>query len=512
MNDKGSNNQLAAEKEQYIFTVGNDKSDSTITDNISAIPSLFVCGLSGTGKTTFIQNIIVDILKKNSAASIKLLIYSNKGEYGQFNGLNEMSVPVIDDIRKAVSATEWLLFEAKRRQKVLAENGTRSISAFNKVCVNEAEVLPELIAIFDDPFSYGTDPELIDKIALVIQNCRSVGIHVVIITTDIQSKYAKNILNIIPHRACFCVSSQTESKKLIGRNGAETLAIPGGLIYKTLSTVCECVVPVVDYDALDAAIEKRKRSQNITMDALGQKAANLFEKNVAELPPPPQTDLYYDELLVQATEVVLEMKSCSVSMLQRKLKQGYSRCARIVDQLEELGIVGPYNGAKPREVVVDHDGARKVFDMLGFDTSTIRSCSKDTISSGSNRKDDIPVSLRPFSIFSVKGGTISVSLDKVFLSYRVNTSLGTGTVSTHFDSTVISGLVLKKPGLFRDGFIQFIVKTDADIVNSSPELININNRNVSNYLTLSIEQKDLRISRLFLQQLAEDVGISVAEK
>lgn len=532
---------VAASAEGEITTViGTTSSGETVIQDLALLPHILICGFSGAGKTSFIQSVLTDIAASYSQQTVLYTIYDSSGvNYTIFNGLPHMLNPVIIDGQTKRTLFQWLNYIISLRLKNLADASVKDIHSFNRQAKNNGtETLPHLFVVLDDFSSIEMNDENMSLLISALRNGRPAGVHLILITSLTSTKaLPKDILSNIPCRLSFCVSTKADSRVAIDQQGAEALSVPGELIFKWQNKLVKCQGAYYPYEDIEKTIKALKRQSKKDINAIADMAAQIFEKQASKKKAPATaisdnlTDTGYDEALPDAVEAVLEMRQCSVSMLQRKVKLSYSRAARIVDQMEELGIVGPYEGAKPRTVLVDREGWLEIARQIGFksiDTSPELSQKNQEVqeylqranehvrraNAQANTEDDDDgpdVPMRDFPQFYAGENSLCVRNNQIKLSIRIITNLGPGTGSPSFNGKVIAGLVYKKPRLFSQGYIQFYLKPDVKIINQNPELARITKNNVNDYLKTDFSSAEAKTVKLFMTQISEDIGIPLRE-
>lgn len=331
------------------FFLGYDKDKKPVICDLSRMPHLFVCGVSGSGKTSFVQAALALIAASKTPKDTNFIIYSsNIADYKVFMNIEHLLTPVVDSAIKAAGVIQWALVETLKRYRLFSEKGVRDFASFNRISDN---VLPKIVLVIDDindvlKVSADTSSTLQE----LLTKGRAAGVHCIVVTSIASNKLVKTkLIPSIPSKACFSLPCVSDSKALIESSVASKLDFPGHLVFKGNGMFVETSsIPFSDDDIKSFIQEK----------------IPLRPEVIQTKEPTKEND--YDEMLPQAVEAILETRQCSVSMLQRRVKLGYSRAARIVDQMEELGIVGPYEGAKPRSVLVDRTGWLEIQARLGI--------------------------------------------------------------------------------------------------------------------------------------------------
>lgn len=357
--------------------LGIDSDSHVFSKDLLVIPHALICGVSGSGKTAFLQTLLTVVVNKKSEKEIKLLIYDSKlSDYSSFNGIPHVYIPTINDPTRGTGCIQWVLVEMLKRYRLFSEAKVKNISMYNEIC---EESLPHVFVIIDDFFELihlsPAEGDLISSLQRILISGRQAGIHCMLVTAVPSDKrLKKELLPNIPCKICFAFSSVAESKAILEMPNAAKLNSPGEIIYKDINTLRKVQVFYASDEELAISLSKLKSNQIEPTKNDNQVSPKIleFEKRhvyggYQNASPSPEQDCKQeglDEMLPAAVNVVLETGSCSVSMLQRRVKLGYSRAARIVDQLEEIGVVGPYEGAKPRAVLVNREQWKEIANNL----------------------------------------------------------------------------------------------------------------------------------------------------
>ena len=350
------------------FAVGKDISGNCIVGDIAKMPHVLVAGTTGSGKSVCMNSLIVSLLYKSSPEDVKLIMIDPKMvEFGIYNGIPQLLVPVVTDPKKAAGALQWTVTEMMRRYSMLGEAGTREIESYNKIAASHSEYshMPQIVVLIDElaDLMLVAGKEVEESICRIAQMGRAAGIHLVIATQRPSADVITGLMKAnIPSRIAFAVSSAMESRIILDTPGAEKLIGKGDMLFAPLGKgkprrVQGCFIDDSEVERVVNYV-KQHSSPNYSDDVqaqidlkasqTGKGGASAAAAGAAEGPQEEEGD----ELLPAAVEVILETKQASVSMLQRRLKLGYARAARIVDEMEERGIVGPYEGSKPRALLI----------------------------------------------------------------------------------------------------------------------------------------------------------------
>lgn len=346
------------------FAIGKDISGECVTGNIAKLPHMLIAGTTGSGKSVCLNSLIISLLYKSTPEQVRLIMIDPKMvELGVYNGIPNLYVPVVTDPKKAAGALQWAVVEMLKRYRLFSEAGVRDLTGYNAVCRKNGEpILPQVVIVVDElaDLMLCAAKDVEESICRVAQMGRASGMHLVIATQRPSADVITGLMKAnIPSRIAFAVSSALESRIILDTQGAEKLVGMGDMLYAPLGSGKPTRVQgafVSDEereDVINFIKQGAKAEYSDEILAQIEKAAEDEKSCGAEpagAPEAPQND--YDELLPQAVDVIFETKQASVSMLQRRLKLGYSRAARMVDQMEELGVVGPFEGSKPRQVLI----------------------------------------------------------------------------------------------------------------------------------------------------------------
>ena len=352
------------ESEEYLsldsklpLTLGKNISGAPIISTIDKMPHLLIAGATGSGKSVCINTIIMSILFRAYPHEVKLLLIDPKVvELSIYNGIPHLLIPVITEPKKAASALGWAVEEMERRYKLFAQNSVRDINSYNnkfKGNENESEKLPKILIIIDElaDLMMVAAQEIEDYICRLAQMARAAGIYLIIATQRPSVDVITGIIKAnIPSRISFAVSSQIDSRTILDMAGAEKLLGKGDMLFfpSNLSKPIRVQGAFISDEEVEKIVDHLK-SQNITEyndDIMESIEQDVVVGNIKE---------DTDELLIDAINLVVEEGQASISLLQRRLKIGYARAARIVDEMEALGIIGGFEGSKPRKVLISKE-------------------------------------------------------------------------------------------------------------------------------------------------------------
>lgn len=340
-------------KGKLSFMLGLDVAGIPIGVNLEKMPHLLIAGSTGSGKSVCINNVIMTLLYRNSPSDLKLILIDPKRvELVPYNSLPHLLTPVITDVDKTVSALKWTIAEMERRYKVLQETGKRNIDAYNS---SAKEKMPYIVLVIDElaDLMVAAGREIESSIVRLAQMARATGIHLIVATQRPSVDVITGLIKAnITARIAFAVASQVDSRTILDSAGAEKLLGNGDMLYIASDTGKPKRVQGIFIE--DGEIQK-------VTDFIKKAGAPTYDEEILNYKPAQTSGIGAegageDELFDDAVEVVVQAKKASASLLQRRLRIGYARAARLLDILESKGIVGPAEGAKPRDVLIDEGG------------------------------------------------------------------------------------------------------------------------------------------------------------
>nr|WP_084226077.1 DNA translocase FtsK [Planococcus salinarum] len=340
---------------KLLFGLGRDVTGQAVMTELNKMPHLLVAGSTGSGKSVCINGIITSIIMRAKPHEVKMMMIDPKMvELNVYNGIPHLLAPVVTDPRKAAQALKKIVSEMERRYELFSHTGTRNIEGYNeyvRVFNEENEdkhpKLPFIVVIVDElaDLMMVASNEVEDAITRLAQMARAAGIHLVIATQRPSVNVITGVIKAnIPSRIAFAVSSAIDSRTILDMGGAEKLLGRGDMLF--LGAGQSKPVRVQGAFLSDTEVEK------IVDFAIEQQKAQYQEDMIPTEVEEKSIDDETDEIYDDAVQLVTEMQTASVSMLQRRFRVGYSRAARIIDQMEQRGVVGPYEGSKPRSVLV----------------------------------------------------------------------------------------------------------------------------------------------------------------
>jgi S-DNA-T family DNA segregation ATPase FtsK/SpoIIIE len=338
---------------KLAFAVGKDIAGTSVIADIATMPHLLIAGATGSGKSVCINTLITSLIYKATPKEVKFLMVDPKMvELGIYNGIPHLLIPVVTDPKKAAGALNWAVQEMTNRYKLFAENSVRDLKGYNNIMIKEGkETLPQIVIIIDElsDLMMVAPNDVEDCICRLAQMARAAGMHLVIATQRPSVNVITGVIKAnIPSRISFAVSSQVDSRTILDMSGAEKLLGKGDMLFSPLGMS----KPVRVQGALITDKEVESIVSFIKLKATARYDEDILKEIESQAEPTRQDDNFDDELLPQVIDMVIEQGQASTSLIQRKFKLGYSRAARILDSMEAQGIVGPFEGSKPRKVLI----------------------------------------------------------------------------------------------------------------------------------------------------------------
>ncbi len=342
---------------KIAFAVGKDTAGNVVIADISQMPHLLIAGATGSGKSVCINTLIASILYKADPSEVKFIMIDPKVvELNVYNGVPHLLSPVVTDPKKAAVVLNWAVSEMNARYKLFAESGVRDLFGYNEFLIEKGDenTLPQIVIIIDElaDLMLVAAKEVEDSICRLAQMARAAGMHIVIATQRPSVDVITGVIKAnIPSRISFTVSSQVDSRTILDMAGAEKLVGKGDMLFSPIGV--QKPVRVQGSFISDREVEsivnavKFNSSQKFDQDLINQ-----IQSYKEESPIENNTE---DELFPEVVEIVLELGQASTSMIQRKLRIGYSRAARLMDQLEAWGIVSSADGSKPRNILISKE-------------------------------------------------------------------------------------------------------------------------------------------------------------
>ena len=371
--------EFAKHKSKVSFAVGKDIGGNRIIGDIGKLPHLLIAGTTGSGKSVCMNRLIISLLYKAKPEEVKLIMIDPKMvELGIYNGIPHLLIPVVTDPKKAAGSLQWAVTEMMRRYRMMADAGVRDLESYNKQARmsadDEFEPMPQIVVVIDElaDLMLVAAKEVEESICRIAQMGRASGIHLVIATQRPSADVITGLMKAnIPSRIAFAVASAMESRIILDTAGAEKLVGKGDMLYAPLGQgkpkrVQGCFITDNEVQDVVTFIKDSSEAEysDSVMAEIDKKAAESGKSGSGSSgSTAAETESSDgDEMLPAAVDVILETGQASVSMLQRRLKLGYARAARIMDEMEERGLVGPFEGSKPRQLLITREQWQAIKD------------------------------------------------------------------------------------------------------------------------------------------------------
>ncbi|EDW22805.1 DNA translocase FtsK [Bacillus pumilus] len=343
---------------KLLIGLGRNISGEAVLAEMNKMPHLLVAGSTGSGKSVCINGIITSILMRAKPHEVKMMMIDPKMvELNVYNGIPHLLAPVVTDPKKASQALKKVVSEMERRYELFSHTGTRNIEGYNDYIkrMNQSEEakqpeLPYIVVIVDElaDLMMVASSDVEDSITRLSQMARAAGIHLIIATQRPSVDVITGVIKAnIPSRIAFSVSSQTDSRTILDMGGAEKLLGRGDMLFLPVGAN----KPV----RVQGAFLSDEEVEHVVDHVITQQKAQYQEEMIPTEETQDQLTAVDDDLYDEAVELIIGMQTASVSMLQRRFRIGYTRAARLIDAMEERGVVGPYEGSKPREVLLSKE-------------------------------------------------------------------------------------------------------------------------------------------------------------
>lgn len=368
---------FAAVTSPTTFCLGRNIVGENVFTDIARMPHLLIAGATGSGKSVCLNSLIISLLYKASPQQVRLIMIDPKVvELGVYNGIPHLLIPVVTDPKKAAGALHWAVEEMERRYKLFSEKKTRNMQGYNKLCA-PGENLPYIVIIIDElaDLMMVAPADVEDAICRIAQLARAAGIHLVIATQRPSVDVITGLIKAnIPSRIAFAVSSGTDSRTILDGNGAEKLLGRGDMLYAPAGSgktqrVQGCFVTEEEVEDVVTWIVEQQTGERYSDEI--QQHVDSFEitpksgrKERFSASEREEEAPVYDNLLPEVVDKLYDQGQLSISMVQRKMSVGYARAARLVDQLEELGIITEGVGAKPRRFLKTRQEIEQILDEV----------------------------------------------------------------------------------------------------------------------------------------------------
>ena len=352
-------------KSKLAFGLGKDVAGEAVVTDIAKMPHVLIAGATGSGKSVCINTLISSILYKAKPSEVKLLMVDPKVvELSVYNGIPHLLIPVVTDPKKAAGALAWAVQEMENRYQLFATKGVRDLKGYNETAKQEegAGILPQIVIIIDElaDLMMVASKDVEDSICRLAQKARAAGMHLVIATQRPSVDVITGIIKAnVPSRISFAVSSQIDSRTILDMVGAEKLLGKGDMLFYPAGSPKPTRVQgaFVSDKEVEKIVDFIKSNGEVTYneDIIEQIENSGKSDKERDLESEQTDDDGADPFLNEAIETVIETRQASTSFIQRRFKVGYARAGRIIDQMEERGVISGYQGSKPREVLMSKE-------------------------------------------------------------------------------------------------------------------------------------------------------------
>lgn len=344
---------------KVAFAMGKDIGGKCIITDLSKMPHLLIAGATGSGKSVCINTMIMSLIYKASPKDVRMLLIDPKVvELSVYNGIPHLLIPVVTDPKKAASALYWAVNEMTQRYKLFADNNVRNIESYNKLMETkeDGEKLPKIVIIIDElsDLMMVAPNDVEDAICRLAQMARAAGMHLIIATQRPSVDVITGVIKAnIPSRISFAVSSQIDSRTILDMSGAEKLLGKGDMLFLPIGENKPIRIQgaFISEKEIEKIVKFLKNSWDIEYSA---DIIDEIENNISS-PQSSNESNDVDELLPEAIKTAVDYGQVSASMLQRRLRVGFNRASRLVEEMEFRGIVGPQDGSKPRQVLMSKE-------------------------------------------------------------------------------------------------------------------------------------------------------------
>jgi len=353
-------------KYKIPIALGIDIGGKPIIADLTELPHLLIAGATGSGKSVCINNIILSILYKLSPETVKFLMIDPKRvELNIYNGIPHLLIPIITDASQAIKVLNWSISEMQKRFKIFAEAGVRNLEGYNEYVRNinnDTEPLPYIIIVIDElaDLMLSSPVKAEESLCRLAQMTRATGIHLIIATQRPSVDIITGSIKVnFPSRIAFAVSTQVDSRTILDVNGAEKLLGNGDMLFSPVGAS----KPI----RAQGAFVVEKEIRNVVSYLMKHSPSPEYEQEVLEYKKSKNMlreteEEEEDELFNEAVSIIINSKQASISILQRKLRIGYTRAARLIDVMEKKGIVGPYDGRNPRKILISNEEYLNKYD------------------------------------------------------------------------------------------------------------------------------------------------------
>lgn len=371
MRELVESNSFVTSKSHLTVALGRDIAGQVTVADLSKMPHILIAGTTGSGKSVCINSLIVSLLYKSGPDDVRFLMIDPKVvELGIYNGIPHLLVPVVTDPRKAAGALNWAVTEMLKRYKIFAENNVRDLKGYNALAQannyqdengQPMHKMPQIVIIIDElsDLMMAAPNEVEDAICRLAQMARAAGMHLVVATQRPSVDVVTGLIKAnIPSRIAFAVSSAIDSRTILDSGGAEKLLGQGDMLFSPVGAQKPLRIQgcFVSDSEIESVVDFVKNSRSVIYD---DSIAQEIERSAVEGSKSSDNGNNDDEgsgdpMMNEAIKCVVEAGQASTSLLQRRLRLGYARAGRLIDEMEQMGIVGPHEGSKPRQVLITY--------------------------------------------------------------------------------------------------------------------------------------------------------------
>lgn len=371
MRELVESNSFVTSKSHLTVALGRDIAGQVTVADLSKMPHILIAGTTGSGKSVCINSLIVSLLYKSGPDDVRFLMIDPKVvELGIYNGIPHLLVPVVTDPRKAAGALNWAVTEMLKRYKIFAENNVRDLKGYNALAQannyqdengQPMHKMPQIVIIIDElsDLMMAAPNEVEDAICRLAQMARAAGMHLVVATQRPSVDVVTGLIKAnIPSRIAFAVSSAIDSRTILDSGGAEKLLGQGDMLFSPVGAQKPLRIQgcFVSDSEIESVVDFVKNSRSVIYD---DSIAQEIERSAVEGSKSSDSGSNDDEgsgdpMMNEAIKCVVEAGQASTSLLQRRLRLGYARAGRLIDEMEQMGIVGPHEGSKPRQVLITY--------------------------------------------------------------------------------------------------------------------------------------------------------------
>lgn len=369
MRELVESNSFQTSKSKLSVALGRDIAGQPVIADLAKMPHMLIAGTTGSGKSVCINSLIISMLYKATPDEVRFLMIDPKAvELTEYNGMPHMLVPVVTDPRKASGALSWAVTEMMKRYKIFSECNVRNLKGYNSLAASQnyqdengqpMPAMPQIVIIIDElaDLMMAAPKEVEDSICRLAQLARAAGMHLVVATQRPSVDVVTGLIKAnIPSRIALTVSNAVDSRTILDAGGAEKLLGNGDMLFAPVGVTKPLRVQgcFVSDDEISSVVEFVKKTKAIEYD---ESVIEEIERNAAsesKSDSSSEGEGNGDPMIDEAIKVVVEAGQASTSLLQRRLRLGYARAGRLIDEMEQLGVVGPHEGSKPRQVLITY--------------------------------------------------------------------------------------------------------------------------------------------------------------